>query len=325
LLKKESNRPAYIAYQRETYQKLDAGIQQLIQQNETLLEKLNEKEQTNVYIQNNKQWRKLRIGLKEKNLKKITPEFKSAFENKLSIIGQQTSLLVDITGEIKEELSEVKGISKDFSKQLRENWFQKNKVLVGALLVGAFLIIGILYLKIVNTPFNINLRVGVDPDINVHSEYPKLSEEARIRFFLPTETKEKEITFSNEIILNNLPKVIEGKSCKVVLLDRYWQLSKDSLSIEKGSVELLVRPNDALSAISGRVLSRNGKELLSGVKISAGSNEGLSNKQGLFSIALPIADRRIQHILRVEKEGYEQIEIEYVSGSDIEIRLNKNE
>ncbi len=321
LLKKKSNRPAYIAYQRATYQKLDFRISQIIQQNEEVINKLNKAESSNVIIQNSKDWQKINNYFQKKDLRQITPEFESIFEDSLSVLNKQTSLLVDFTGEIKEEVLKVKRIAKNFNKQLRQNWFQKNKVIVLGLFTFTFVIICFLVLKLLSAPFNTNIGIEVNPAIQVQDAYPKLSDKAKLRFFLPNGMKEKGISFSNEISLSNLSKSLEGELCKVELIDRYWKLTDDSLKISKGSTRIFLQPNEALSVISGRVLSRNGQELIEGVKVASGKNSSFTDESGQFLIKVPIQERKLKHVLRVEKEDFISKEVEYNAGAPVEIRL----
>ena len=54
----------------------------------------------------------------------ITPEFQISIDNQLVDIKKDTQLLVDITGEIRDEIDKIKGIAKDFSKELKQNWIK---------------------------------------------------------------------------------------------------------------------------------------------------------------------------------------------------------
>lgn len=247
----------------------------------------------------------------------------ASLNNQLSDISKKTDLLVDMSGQIIDELGKVKGITKSFSKDLQQNWVSKNKVWVIAIISIAVLgIIGLLYSKF-TAPFQMNVGVVVDNSIDIHPEYPKLSDEARIRFYFPEETKEKEVTFSNEIILSKISNKLKDSRCKAELLDSYWALSKDSIEINKGFSSLSIRPNEALAAINGRVQSRDGQTLLSNAIVKVDNIQSTTDEYGKFSLEVPIPLRRMKYIVRIEKEGYSTSEVEYIAGSDIEIRLIK--
>ncbi len=46
-----------------------------------------------------------------------------------------------------------------------------------------------------------------------------------------------------------------------------------------------------------------------------------TDEYGKFHLKVPIDLRRIKYILRIEKEGYTTKEVEYIAGSEMEIRL----
>ena len=321
LLKKESNRPALIAYQREIYQNIDKGLDKIINQNDRILEKLTESEEKKTYRQRNEEWKEVQEEVANTKLDRINPEFEASLNNQLAAISQNTELLIDMSGRIIDDLEKVKGVTKSFSKDLKQNWISKNKVWVFSFITIALLgIVGLLYV-IKTSPFQMNVSLTKDRSISVHPDYPALSEVARIRFYFPEETKEKEVTFSNEIIINNLSNKLKGTQSKVELLDKYWKLSNDSITLKKGLINVNIRPNKALSEIKGRVQSRDGQVLLKDVLIKVDNLQTSTDEYGKFHLKVPIDLRRIKYILRIEKEGYTTKEVEYIAGSEMEIRL----
>lgn len=321
LLKKESNRPALIAYQREIYQNIDKGLDKIINQNDKILEKLTENDEKKTYRQRNEEWKEVKEDVKNTKLDRINPEFEASLNNQLASISQNTELLIDMSGQIIDDLEKVKGVTKSFSKDLKQNWISKNKVWVFLVISIALLaIMGLLYI-IKTSPFQMNVGVAIDDSITVHPNYPALSDTARIRFYFPEETKEKEVTFSNEIIISNLSDKLKGTRSKVELLDRYWKLSKDSITLKKGLISINIRPNEALSEIKGRVQSRNGQTLLKDVLIKVDNLQISTDEYGKFLLEVPVDLRRIKYVLRIEKDGYATKEVEYIAGSEMEIRL----
>ena len=142
-------------------------------------------------------------------------------------------------------------------------------------------------------------------------------------FYFPSETIEKEITSNNEVILTEIQNKLNYSKCKVELLDAYWEFSEDSLLISKNNKFLYVRPNDKLSNIVGKVLSRDGQTLINAAKIIVDNSTATTNKLGEFYIKVPINLRRINYIIRVEKEGYISKEKSYVAGDAVEILISK--
>ncbi len=323
LLKKESNRPALIAYQREIYQNIDKGLDKIINQNDKILEKLTESEEKKTYRQRNEEWREVQEEVTNTKLDRINPEFEASLNKQLAAISQNTELLLDMSGRIIDDLEKVKGVTKSFSKDLKQNWISKNKVWVFSFITIALLgIVGLLYI-IKTSPFQMNVSLTKDHSIAVHPDYPALSEVARIRFYFPEETKEKEVTFSNEIILSKISNKLKGSHCKAELLDRYWDLSKDSIKIKKGLISLNIRPNEELAEIKGKVISRDGQTLINNAKIIVDNVTVTTNEFGEFYIKVPINLRRINYVIRVEKEGYFSKEKSYVSGDAVEILISK--
>ncbi|MEM6630305.1 MAG: hypothetical protein AAF694_11575 [Bacteroidota bacterium] len=322
LLKQERNRPAYIAYQREVYSNLNGSIQELILQNNRLLAQVKEKDARKAYQEENGALAQMLDHISQTNLAQIQPEFEQSFVSSLAHLEHKTDLLLGHTQWIQEDLQAVKGITKRFDQSLKENWIEKNKVWIGVLLVLAIAYIGFLLFRQANRPFTMNIQVGIPDSLQIDPGYPILSSEARIRFYLPQESKEKEITFDNELLFPALPSKIAGLRIRVELQDRNWELHPDSLDLKPGITQLYIRPNQRLSRVEGKVLSRDGKILLEGVRILVSGMETFTDINGTFSLDLPIEKRKKQHKIRLEKAEYEVVELEYIAGSPKEIRLS---
>lgn len=95
----------------------------------------------------------------------------------------------------------------------------------------------------------------------------------------------------------------------------------DSITITKGYMNLFVRPNERLAKVYGRVLNQDGSTLIENAKIIVGNQVGLTNKRGEFEIDIPIEKRKPRFTIRVISENYKPIEVEYMAGSEKEIRL----
>ena len=310
LLKDEKNRPALIAYQRAVYKNLDGNINHIIQQNREILSKLEEKELRTIQTQ-----------VHQVNLDQPSEIFIK------SINARQEEIYTDLkesTEKIQADIALIKSLVKGLGKDLHRGWMKKEKVLVFAGL-GVTVVIALFVLySFWSQPFVSNIAIAQDENIKVHPDYPKVGEEAIIRFYFPAETKEKELTFSNEIILNEIPKNLENQKIKAELIDRYWKLSQDSININSGSNTIKIKPNDRLSRISGRVLSRDGQTLLGDALVQTGDLQAQTNENGEFTIEVPYDQRRLKYDLRVERTGYNTGEFEYHAGSEKEIRLLKN-
>lgn len=323
LLKNKANRPALIAYQREVYQNLDNNIDKVINQNELILKKLSDNKERETVLDNNTKWKNVKQKVSATPLTNVNPEFEKLLNQQLSDIKQDTELLIDVTSDIKKELEKVKGLTKGISKELKQNWVSKNKVWILSLFAIAIIsILGLMY-QIKTTPFTMNVGVGLDESIKVHPEYPTLSKEAKIRFYFPAETIEKDISTNNEVLLTEIPNKLNYFKCKIELLDAYWEFSEDSLLVSKNNKHLYVRPNDKLSSIDGKVLSRDGQTLINNAKIIVDNSTATTNELGEFHIKVPINLRRINYIIRVEKEGYISKEKSYVAGDAVEILISK--
>jgi hypothetical protein len=323
LLKNKANRPALIAYQREVYQNLDNNIDKVINQNELILKKLSGDKERETVLDNNKKWKNIKQKVTTTSLTSVKPEFEKLLNHQLSGIKQDTELLIDITSDIKNELKKVKGITKGISKELKQNWVSKNKVWIFSLFAVAIIsILGLMY-QIKTTPFTMSVGVVLDESIKVHTEYPALSKEAKIKFYFPSKAIEKDITSNNEVLLTEISSKLNHSKCKIELLDEYWEFSEDSILISENNKLLYVRPNDKLSNIDGKVLSRDGQTQINNAKIVVGNITATTNELGQFYIKVPISLRRINYVIRVEKEGYISKEKSYVSGDAVEILISK--
>jgi len=323
LLKTDANKPAYIAYQKEVYRNVDSNIEKILLQNEQLLKNLSAKEIQEELIQANINWNSIGSNIKKLDLSKITLEFEASFNNKLIELNKKTDILIDLAGNLRDDVSDVKFLTKDISKSLQENWVSKHKVIIYSIIVSLILALLSMIWFNIQSPFQMNLFVSQDKSIQVHPQYPTLSEKAKIRIYLPDENKEKELTSANEVNLTGLKAELKSSSCMIELLDPYWKVTSDSIKLNKGNVQISIRPNETLAKIKGRVLSRNGQNLISNAKIRIENLMDSTKQDGSFLIPVPLEMRRIKYVLRIEKEGYQSLETEYIAGSETEIRLEK--
>ena len=171
--------------------------------------------------------------------------------------------------------------------------------------------------------FQMNVEIDMEASIAVHPEYPPLSKEARVRIYFPSKTIEKEVTFTNEMLFTEISNNLKNTKCKAKLIDPYWQLSSDSLQLKKGNVLLEIQPNERLAIINGQIKSYITNKELQDATIKVEGLQTTTDKNGYFNLKVPIALRRIQYIIKVEKQGFISKELPYYAGSNIEIRLNK--
>lgn len=200
---------------------------------------------------------------------------------------------------------------------------QKKTMLASFAIIGLLIfIIGAGAYYIYSLPFQINISIEKNKEVNIHSQYPKLSKEARLRFYFPKNTIEKQVTFSNEILVNDIAKALKGKSIKIELIDEYWQTSQDSLQLENGNVTVPIQPNAKLATVTGTVKDRFGNAITNAtVKV-----EGLTTKtdiDGYYIFTIPIALRKPKYDIRIEKQGFIAGDYEYYAGTAKEIRLSK--
>lgn len=323
LLKNVKNRPALIAYQREIYQSLESNIDRVISQNKKILEALTQQEDKEPTIKENEKWVVVKDKISNKSLNAVTPEFENLLNSRLSNIKQDTELLIDTTSDIKNEIERVKGITVGLGKELKKNWIAKKKVWILSLFLIATLIITGLTYKLNTAPIQMNVGLNIDKNIKVHPEYPKLSKEARLRFYFPQENIEKEVTFNNEIILSEISSKLKNSKIKIELIDDYWKLSNDSIIIHETAEQLTIQPNTRLANLSGKVTSRDLQELIHNAKIIIDGLETRTDKNGEFDLTMPLKLRKPNYIIRVEKEGYIFKEKYGVPNDYIEILISK--
>lgn len=320
LLKQDDNRPALIAYQRQIYQDLGNGIDKVLSQNDRILKSLERKEPI---LAENKELKKLKSRVKKTGLDKLSSDFDKSLNALILDVSSKADKLITKSDEIMRELERVKDITKGINRDLKTGWMEKNKVKIH-IAGGIFVMFILMFIYHLNTtPFNTNVSIAVDKGIEVHPQYPWISPEARLRFFLPNETKDKQITSDNEILLADVPSELSGRIVKIQLLDRFWTLKSDSLTLKSGNIEISVIPNDFFSRVQGSVMSRDGQHLIQGAVIIVEGLSTTTNSLGQFILPVPIPMRKPKYILRVEKEGFSTKEMEYIAGSDVAIRLLK--
>lgn len=320
LLKDEKNRPALIAYQREVFRSLEFGIDKVIAQNNLILEKLDNRKDVE---QENKILYEVKNVLKKKNKNAPDSLFIQSLNVQLKTISEQNDVIIKQNLKILDTLLEVKEITKVTLLEINQNWFEKNKVYVLLGAVFAILVISGLVYHLKSQPFNMVLNIEKNKVLNINPDYPATSEAARLRLYLPQENKEKELTFSNEIIVSSLPASLKGSSCKAELIDPFWKLSIDSIFLQSKNITISIEPNDALAIVSGRVLSRNGQLRINNAKVIVDKQQALTDDLGKFTLSIPISNRKSSYLIRIEKDGYVHAELMCYPGSDIEIRLDK--
>lgn len=320
LLKDEKNRPALIAYQREIFQSIETGIDKVIEQNNTILEKLDNKKSTH---SENKIYIETKELIAKRSREVPDAMFIKSIEEQIEPLKKQYAILFKQNEQLIEEVGKVKAITKGISKDLKQNWLEKNKayVLLGGS-IALLLILGLVY-HVQKQPFTLVLNIEKNKTMAINSDYPEPNDQARLLVYLPYGTREKQLTFTNEIILNEIPANQVGASCKIELLDPYWRLSTDSVLLNAKNQAIQIEPNDALSTVSGRVLSRDGQLRIKDAKIIVESQFTNTDSRGNFLIELPVFERKPSCIIRVEKTGYRTTERIYHPGSDIEIRLEQ--
>lgn len=325
LLKKEENKEAYVSYQREIYKQLSDTVEQILKQNQEILKSLNDRNEKEKREQELQQW---------KNIKNEIPvfasvsgggsEFDRVFNARLEELQQKNELLVDLTKDIQIEVKRISGMIAGFETILEQNWLQKNKVLALSVLAVLSAVIVFLFYYLNHLPFNTQVHLQPKPGLKVNEQYPKLSDKARLRIYLPFENKDKQVTFNNEISLNDIPATYKNTKVKIELLDQYWKLATDSLLLVPGNRSIDVIPNGSLAKITGRILKRNLQETIPGAKVFVGGVETTSDKNGNFELEIPVASQQPEYTLRVEKNGYISVEKYVVPGGKIDIALEEN-
>ena len=252
-------------------------------------------------------------SIKEDSKKKI-----SEIHEKLDAKEYKIDFFNNLVYKLQEENYQISNQANRLTK-----WLSHYKVLVISILALSIIIIYTLFVEIKTAPFQMNVGLSIDKTIQVHSDYPELSKEARVLFYFPDEVKEKEVTFSNEMLLSEIPNKLNDTKCRVELKDPYWTLSKKNLLIQDNAVTLSIKPNEVLSKIKGEVNDIFGNSL-NNVFIKMETLSTKTDERGYFSINIPVEERRTQYNIRIEKDGYISKKLEYTAGTNIEVRLNKN-
>ena len=321
LLKSEEYRPAFIAYQRDVYATIENKVDLLIKQNGELLTKFNEK---GIEIKKeNSELERLKIAIKTKNSNSLNIDFYNIFDSYFNELSGKVDLLIDISTAIKDDVSIIRKMTSDFSYELSDNWFSKNRVQVYSLIVILLLIVSGFAYNYCHSPFSVNIKFEILPGLRIKSSYPELTAESKITFFLPTEILEKEINSNKEIILNNLSSKLLNDTIRMILNNKFWRLTDSKIILKNDSFKLYLQPSDVFSEVKGTVKSRDNKELLAGVIVRTEGKYDITEVSGHFRIFIPLNQRSPVYHIRVEKVGYQIFEADYNACDDQEIRLEK--
>ena len=303
LLKKNENRPAYIAYQKAVYDNLTESIEKVIEQNNLILAKLDVK-QSKSLSQENQEWR----NIKEYSTTLDFNQQKQLFDDSLKETNEK------LNEELKADILEIKKITGAFLYELKSNWFEKNRIYTYSIIATFIIICCVLGYKIYTTPFTSTFKIQVAKNIQVHPEYPELTENAHLSFSLPNGTVKREINTSEDISLNNLKSKFYNKKIGVRLDDKYWKLTTDSTKLSDKAQVLFIKPNDFMSEIRGVVYARNiNKTILKDAVVKVGNLQTKTDINGEFILKIPFSERKIFHSIRISKEGYLTSNFEYIS------------
>ena len=177
LLKSEEHRPALIAYQREVYQTINNKIDQVANQNKKVLKQLEEsgkQDKQKQYVKSIDQLSRIKGKISKGSGINILPEFLEIINSQNQTIEQNTKLLIDTTGRLEEDVTELKGISKGFLKVLNKNWISKNKVLTASIITFLLIVIAGFSYNYITAPFNTVINIDISPELEIHPNYPPL-------------------------------------------------------------------------------------------------------------------------------------------------------
>ena len=323
LLKQQKNHPAYIAYQREIYQKLNSGVEKIIERNDQILEKITSLEKKQLYQKSNRFWRNLSRRARKRKLDVITLEFESSFNNQLDQLTNKIDLVYDYTIKIDTTVEEIKRITIGINRDLKKDWIEKNKVVIFSLAGIATVVICFFVYKNLTREFDVNISVKKDTTLQIHDLYPEIDNEAKIHFYMPSETITKEITFSNEMSISELPYKFLNTTIQVELNDPYWELSVDTFQLNKGHLVLLRKPNGKLGKVYGSVMYRKPFEPVQDVKIEVEGEETKTDRNGKFELYVPIEKQRQEYNLLLTQDGKESLPYKYVTLSPKLIHINR--
>lgn len=210
-------------------------------------------------------------------------------------------------------------------KQIRPNTPTKKKHLLFLIVVLTVFIISILGFNyyILTRPFNFIAHISEDPKIQIYNGYPQFNPNklSYVDFHFPSGIVQKEINRFNEIVLVDLSKEYLGLKIRIDLRDKYWKSSTDSVTIEIGKTDLLIRPNESLAKIQGEVFTQVGGFPLKNAKVKIGNLETLTDSNGMFDFLVPIEMRRLEYDLKIVKEGYLSYSKIYYPGARVKIGL----
>lgn len=322
LLKLKENRPALIAYQRNIYKTIDSKLDDVITQNKEILSQLKETNEKKASDNYTNSLTRVKSYFSARTSDELSSEFKEQLDLQFQEIQQQyqqiskhTDLLIDI-----------KGMTKGVLIELQKNWISKNKVYV---LGGGFIFLVIISFFIyhnINLPFNAIVSIVENPNLSVNQQYPSLGKEqnAKIRFYFPSEIKLKEITFENGIVLPDIPRNLKEQKIKVELLDKYWTFSNDSMKLKKGTIQLDIEPNNSMAKITGSVFSHIGQIPIESAFVSVDDElKTETNVDGKFLINVPVHLRKPKYVIKIVALGFHSQKREYTPGNEIPVGLHK--
>jgi hypothetical protein len=330
-LKNPNNHEAWVAYQRMMMKDMKTGLQQTIDLNRQLSEKIDQLPAVSTPFPTFSKQQVADLQQLLDTLNHTEVRLDSHFQKALD------NLVVDLSGKMdqvlqtslatqrevirtREKMDETQTIVRTFNRTLRENWVSKYQV---ALLITAGVVLIALVGFVVyhrNQPFD--STVVLKKTTTVSSSYPAFTQ-GDLSIWLGANEEKRPIALQTEALFKHIPAAFEGKSVAVALQSSYWKLAADSVLLTD-NLMLTIVPNGTLGTITGNIKTQEGNPIAY-VSVTVDSDTTFqSNAQGLFKIGLPHGMQKENYRLTFAKGGYQShTEFYYPKSGNIDVRLKK--
>ncbi|WP_406685526.1 hypothetical protein N1F78_07355 [Seonamhaeicola sp. MEBiC1930] len=293
LLKKGENRNALIAYQRSVYQSLDSKMDFLLEQNKEILQNIDSEKKSFDQERISEVLKEAKLEIEAKNTDELLPEFETRIDDHFTALSK--------------EFDDLKSVFYKILAEIDSSYFSKNKVYIISLLIGAFVLIGSLFAYILYLPFTSSITLETKKDLNTNVLYPSLGENKRpsLKLYVNGEILHEEVNSNHKVVFTNLEASLKGEKFKAKLIDEFWKLSNDSLTISKDAMLIYIEPNESLALIEGEIFNQKGGAPISDAEIRMdGDLLTKTDSNGVFRIKIPLEKRKLFYRIDIRKDGF---------------------
>ena len=198
----------------------------------------------------------------------------------------------------------------------------KEKVLIGVFVALVFVVI--ISFLMPETPGKPTFPLTVYVHGSKGQQDIVLKNKGEVMIDLGNERQTKNIREKGDAYFPAIPSEFYNKSVSLSVIAEGFESAKKEYELKGESLYVEIKPDDSLAKVFGTVRDTE-NNFLKDVTVRIGDLQAVSDKNGAFSLDIPLGKQKIQQTITAHKEGYEIWEafVYPGTGQEVKITLNK--